>query len=89
MLSNVFPYLRFCLLWAHGKFVEKKSKSLASKLLMNYLKVSTYSINELKHLKVTYRVCHITRRKTCIFDSSLRLNFSCKKHFAIKIPLVA
>jgi len=30
-----------------------------------------------------------TRRKTCIFDCSLRLNFSCKKLFAIKIFLVA
>jgi hypothetical protein len=29
------------------------------------------------------------RRKTCIFDYSLRLNFSHKKHFATKIPLVA
>jgi hypothetical protein len=59
MLLNVFPYLGFCFLWAHGKFVEEESKSLASKLMMNYLKVSTYSIDEFKSLKVTYRVCHI------------------------------
>jgi len=32
---------------------------------------------------------HITRRKTCIFDCSLRLNFSRKRHFATKILLVA
>jgi hypothetical protein len=31
----------------------------------------------------------ITRRKTCIFDCSLRLNFSRKRHFATKILLVA
>ncbi len=30
-----------------------------------------------------------TRRKTCIFDCSLRLNFSHKRHFATKILLVA
>jgi hypothetical protein len=30
-----------------------------------------------------------TRRKTCIFDCSLRLNFSRKRHFATKILLVA
>jgi len=30
-----------------------------------------------------------TRRKTCIFDYSLRLNFSRKRHFATKILLVA
>ncbi len=30
-----------------------------------------------------------TRRKTCIFDYSLRLNFSRKRHFATEIPLVA
>jgi hypothetical protein len=30
-----------------------------------------------------------TRRKTCIFDYSLRLNFSHKRHFATKILLVA
>jgi hypothetical protein len=30
-----------------------------------------------------------TRRKTCIFDCSLRLNFSCKRYFATKILLVA
>jgi hypothetical protein len=29
-----------------------------------------------------------TRRKTCIFDCSLRVNFSCKRHFATKIFLV-
>jgi hypothetical protein len=31
----------------------------------------------------------IIRRKTCIFDCSLRLNFSHKRHFATKILLVA
>jgi hypothetical protein len=31
----------------------------------------------------------ITRRKICIFDCSLQLNFSCKRHFATKIFLVA
>jgi hypothetical protein len=31
----------------------------------------------------------ITRRKTCIFNYSLRLNFSRKRHFATKILLVA
>jgi hypothetical protein len=36
MLLNVSPYLEFCFLWAHGKFVEEESKSLASKLMMNY-----------------------------------------------------
>jgi len=30
-----------------------------------------------------------TRRKTCIFDCSLRLNFNRKRHFATKILLVA
>ncbi len=30
-----------------------------------------------------------TRRKTCIFDCSLQLNFSCKRHFVTKILLVA
>jgi hypothetical protein len=29
-----------------------------------------------------------TRRKTCIFDCSLRLNFSRKRHFATKILLI-
>jgi hypothetical protein len=59
MLLNIFPYLGFCFLWTHGKFVEEESKSLASKLMLNYLKVSTYSISEFKSLKVTYKVCHI------------------------------
>jgi hypothetical protein len=59
MLLNASPYLGFCFLWAHGKFIEEESKSVVSKLMMNYLKVSTYSINELKSLKVTYKVCHI------------------------------
>jgi hypothetical protein len=45
--------------YGHGKLVEKESKSLASKLMMNYLKVSMYSISELKGLRMTYKVCHI------------------------------
>jgi hypothetical protein len=32
---------------------------------------------------------YCTRRKTCIFDCSLQLNFSRKRHFATKILLVA
>jgi hypothetical protein len=39
--------------------VEEKSKSLTNKSMMNYLKVSMYSISELKSLRMTYRVCHI------------------------------
>jgi hypothetical protein len=43
MLLNVSPYFGFCFLWAHGKFVEEESKSVVSKLMMNYFEVSMYS----------------------------------------------
>jgi hypothetical protein len=59
MLLNASPYFGFYFLWAHGKFVEEEFKSLTSKLMMNYLKVSTYSISKFKSFKVTYKVCHI------------------------------
>jgi hypothetical protein len=53
MLLDVFLYFGFCFLWAHGKFVEEESKNLVSELMMNYLKVSTYSISEFNNLRMT------------------------------------
>ncbi len=50
----------------------------------------TYKLELPENLRVhpTFHVS-FTRRKTCIFDCSLRLNFSRKRHFATKILLVA
>ncbi len=42
-------------------------------------------VSSLLHINLNHVVFN-TRRKTCIFDYSLRLNFSRKRHFATKNP---
>jgi len=46
-------------------------------------------VTEFETYKTTSGVVTHTRRKTCIFDCFLQLNFSRKRHFATKILLVA
>jgi hypothetical protein len=56
-------------------------------------KVATYGKiivkNATPNFTLLSRLLIITGRKTCIFDCSLRLNFSHKRHFTIKILLIA
>ncbi len=54
------------------------------------MEVQGYMLNpfEIIFLNMYLSAVYITRRKTYIFDCSLQLNFSRKRHFATKILLV-
>jgi len=63
---------------------------LSYTLTKNFMEVQGYMLNpfEIIFLNMYLSTVYITRRKTYIFDCSLQLNFSRKRHFATKILLV-
>jgi hypothetical protein len=94
-LSNTFIIL--IMKYSHNNFNEKCNIIFLYNYSAHFHERTPWCINWLVYVRIANFwsflvygwVFHNTRRKTCIFDCSLRLNFSRKRHFATKILLIA